>query len=78
MAAVVAKTPAATGKAFEFDIDSDFSMSIDRADLEELLGNLIENATRHPVSTVRIRSARIAMFCDLRYATTAKDSSWIR
>ncbi|RTL80053.1 MAG: HAMP domain-containing histidine kinase [Hyphomicrobiales bacterium] len=55
VAAVVAKTPAATGKAFEFDIDSDFSLSIDRADLEELLGNLIENATRHAVSTVRIR-----------------------
>jgi signal transduction histidine kinase len=54
LAAVVAKTPAATGKAFEFDIDDDFSMAIDRADLEELLGNLVENAMRHAASVVRI------------------------
>lgn len=57
VAAAVAKTPAAIGKAFEFDIDSDFSTSIDRTDLEELLGNLIENATRYAVSTVRITVA---------------------
>ena len=56
VAAAVARAPFATGKAFDFDLDDNQTVEIDRADLEELLGNLIENATRHASAVVRIHA----------------------
>jgi len=54
IAAAVARTPDAAGKAFDFDFDPDLVIGMERADLEELLGNLIENAARHARSLIRI------------------------
>ena len=54
VAGAVARTPDAAGKVFDFDIDATARARIDRADLEELLGNLVENAVRHARSVVRI------------------------
>ncbi len=41
---------------FEIAIAPDHSATLDKTDLAEVLGNLIENATRHAVSRVRICS----------------------
>lgn len=54
VAAVIARTPVAAGKGFDLDIDTDLRIAMDQADLEELLGNLIENASRYARSTIRI------------------------
>lgn len=40
--------------AFELDLGGEPSIKIDKTDLAEVLGNLIENATRHARSCVRI------------------------
>lgn len=56
IAAAAIRTPQAEGKQFDFDIDPDLALPIDRADLEELLGNLVENAVRHARQTVTIRA----------------------
>lgn len=53
---VVKRTPHADGKAFEMDIASGLTALIDRDDVNELLGNLIDNATRHARALVRISS----------------------
>lgn len=58
IAAAVSRTPDAEAKTFDFDIDPDLIFPMDRADLEELLGNLVENGMRHARSTVRIRATR--------------------
>ena len=56
VASAVACAPSSEGKAFDLDFEPDMTIEMDRADLEELLGNLIENATRHARSVVRIRA----------------------
>jgi len=40
--------------SYEFKIDSEARVAMDKADLAEVLGNLIENATRHAHARVRI------------------------
>lgn len=57
LAAAIARTHWAAGKAFDFDSDPDLHLAMDRADLEELLGNLMENAARHAASVVRISAS---------------------
>jgi signal transduction histidine kinase len=54
VAAAVARVPSAQGKSFDFDIPDGFTVAMDRADLEEILGNLVENAARYARSVVRI------------------------
>ena len=43
--------------AFEFMVPDDLRVSIDRTDLAEALGNLLENAYRHAASLVRVTAS---------------------
>ncbi len=50
----LARTPAAQRLKFETCITGEPSVPLDRTDLAEVLGNLLENAARHAKSRVRI------------------------
>jgi signal transduction histidine kinase len=52
--ATLARTPAGTRVRFEPRIAEDMRLPIDRTDLAEVLGNLLENAGRHAAGRVRI------------------------
>lgn len=58
IAAAVARTPAAQDKAFDLDVDADTMIEMDRADLEEMIGNLMENAARHARGIIRMHAER--------------------
>lgn len=66
--AAVARAPRAAGKGFDIDVDPDLTAAIDRADLEELLGVLIDNAARHAAAVVRISAHRAGEALDLEIA----------
>jgi signal transduction histidine kinase len=51
---VVERTPGAGGKSFVVDVADGISLPVDADDLNEMLGNLIDNAARHAVATVRV------------------------
>jgi signal transduction histidine kinase len=55
IAATVARTPDGQRIAFEIDCDEELVLPMDRLDLDEALGNLIENAARHGRSWVLVR-----------------------
>ena len=48
------RTPAAAHVSFDGEVPSGLHVGMDRTDLAEVLGNLLENAARHAASTVRI------------------------
>ncbi|MGJ4926316.1 sensor histidine kinase [Bradyrhizobium sp. HKCCYLS2038] len=48
------RTPAAAHVSFDGEVPAGLSVAMDRTDLAEVLGNLLENAARHATSTVRI------------------------
>jgi signal transduction histidine kinase len=52
--ATVARTPPGKRVRFEARIDQDLRLPIDRTDLAEVLGNLLENAARHAGGLVRV------------------------
>jgi signal transduction histidine kinase len=52
--ATLSRTPAGAQVRFENLVADDLCVSLDRSDLAEVLGNLIENATRHAAGCVRI------------------------
>jgi signal transduction histidine kinase len=52
--ATLARTPAGKWVAFEPLIPDDIVLPLDRTDLAEVLGNLLDNAVRHAASRVRI------------------------
>jgi signal transduction histidine kinase len=52
--ATLSRTPAAQRLTFEARIDGAPSVPLDRTDLAEVLGNLLENAARHAAGRVRI------------------------
>ena len=52
--ATLARTPVGMRVAFEPDIADGLRVPLDRTDLAEVLGNLLENAARHAASRVRI------------------------
>ena len=52
--ATLARTPVGMRVAFEPEIADDIRVPLDRTDLAEVLGNLLENAARHAASRVRI------------------------
>ncbi len=54
LVATLARTPAGKRIRFEAAIVENQRLPIDRTDLAEVLGNLLENATRHAVGLVRI------------------------
>lgn len=53
------RTPQGEGLIFETDIEAGVSAKVDRDDLNEVLGNLFENAVRHARSCVRIRAKSV-------------------
>ncbi len=56
--ATLARTPAGMRVTFEPQIADDVQVPLDRTDLAEVLGNLLENAARHAAGRVRIRADR--------------------
>ena len=50
----LARTPAGIRLTFELRIPDDATAPFDRADLAEVLGNLLDNASRHAASRVRV------------------------
>jgi signal transduction histidine kinase len=52
--ATLSRTPAGMRVTFEPDIAEDVQVPLDRTDLAEVLGNLLENAARHASKRVRI------------------------
>jgi signal transduction histidine kinase len=46
------------GLSFAIDIDASVRVRADQGDLEEMLGNLLENACRHARSAVKVRPNR--------------------
>jgi signal transduction histidine kinase len=54
LVATLARTPDGSRIAFEQRIGNELTLPLDRADLAEVLGNLLENAARHATSRVRI------------------------
>ena len=50
------RTPQGEVLVFEAEIEADVSVRADRDDLNEVLGNLLENAVRHAKKTVRVRA----------------------
>ncbi|NPU12502.1 sensor histidine kinase [Bradyrhizobium sp. 83012] len=48
------RTPAAAHVSFDGEVPAGLRVAMDRTDLAEVLGNLLENAARHAASTVRI------------------------
>ncbi len=50
----LARTPAGENVSFERRIAKDISLPLDRTDLAEVIGNLLENAVRHAASRVRV------------------------
>ncbi len=58
--ATLKRTPEGTRIRFEDDIESALSVRAERDDLNEILGNLLENAVRHAKGKVRLRASRRA------------------
>jgi len=54
LVATLARTPDGSRVEFEQRVRHDLTLPLDRTDLAEVLGNLLENAARHGVSRVRI------------------------
>ena len=50
----IQRTPASADIRFELRIPGSVFVPFDRADVAEVLGNLLENATRHAISCVRV------------------------
>jgi signal transduction histidine kinase len=58
--ATLARTPAGSRIAFEPRIADSVQIPLDRTDLAEVLGNLLENAARHAATRVRISAGTAA------------------
>lgn len=56
--ATLARTPAGARVSFDQRIADDLSVPMDRTDLAEVLGNVLDNAARHAASRVRIVAQR--------------------
>ena len=52
--ATLERTPSGSRIAFETQIEEEARLPLDRTDLAEVLGNLLENAARHAASRVRV------------------------
>ena len=57
--ATLSRTPAAQHLAFDARIADGLNVPLDRTDLAEVLGNLLENAARHAKGNVRIGAAAV-------------------
>jgi signal transduction histidine kinase len=54
LVSILSRTPAGERITFNARIADDVTIPLDRTDLSEVLGNLLDNATRHAASQVRI------------------------
>jgi len=54
LVATLSRTDAGARLAFEVAVDEQLAVPFDRSDLAEVIGNLLENATRHARSRVRV------------------------
>lgn len=63
--ATIERAPAGENIRFETGLPDTLSLPIDRTDLAEVLGNVIENAARHAASRVRINGTAVANGYDL-------------
>lgn len=54
IARVVARTPSAEGKRLAVEVSEDVALPVDADDLNEVLGNLLDNAARHARMLVRV------------------------
>ncbi len=61
LVATLERTAAGREISFESRVAKDLQVRIDRTDLAEVLGNLLENAVRHAKSRVRIRADHAAI-----------------
>ncbi|KQT86164.1 HAMP domain-containing sensor histidine kinase [Aurantimonas sp. Leaf443] len=59
LAAALARLHAGRDLAIEAAIPSDLALSVEAEDLDEMLGNLLDNACRHARRQVRVTAARI-------------------
>jgi signal transduction histidine kinase len=57
LVATLARTPAGARVSFEQQIAGGFAIPLDRTDLAEVLGNVLDNAARHATARVRIAAA---------------------
>ncbi len=57
LVATLSRTPAGMRVGFDMDIAEDIRLPLDRTDLAEVLGNLLDNATRHARARVRITAS---------------------
>lgn len=60
LVATLSRTPSGMRVTFEPQIADDVQVPLDRTDLAEVLGNLLENAARHAASRVRITADPVA------------------
>jgi signal transduction histidine kinase len=58
LVATLARAPEGRRISFERRIADDAQVPLDRTDLAEVLGNLLENATRHAATRVRVTASR--------------------
>jgi len=58
--AVVRRTPAGERLVFDVNVAADFTAPIDEGDLSEILGNLVENASRFAKSSVCVDASKTA------------------
>jgi signal transduction histidine kinase len=58
--ATVSRTTAGSGIAYDMTVGDDVAVAFDRTDLAEVMGNLLENATRHAKSRVRVAARETA------------------
>jgi signal transduction histidine kinase len=61
LVATLTRTPAGARVTFEQQVPVDLSLPIDRADLAEVLGNVLDNAARHAAARVRIAAGDAAI-----------------
>jgi signal transduction histidine kinase len=61
LVATLTRTPAGARVTFEQQVPVDLSLPIDRTDLAEVLGNVLDNAARHAAARVRIAAGDAAI-----------------
>jgi len=61
LVATLTRTPAGARVSFEQRVADGLSVPIDRTDLAEVLGNVLDNAARHAAARVRISAERAAI-----------------
>jgi signal transduction histidine kinase len=64
--ATLARTPRGEHVEFDVEISADTMLPFDKADLADVLGNLLENAVRHARGKVKLTAARRHTSCTIQ------------